>query len=209
MTDKKYKVILADPPWEYSVWKGKKSRTADSKYHTMRPDSIFDLPVPDIADPNSVLLLWTTFPQWPVAHEVMKRWGYTYKTAGYVWIKLTKGARKLTDISDVKNYHRRLGHYTRSNAEVCLLGTKGKPPTRLCKSVGQIIAAEPGRHSVKPYESFKRIEQLYGFDVPRIELFARGRRPGWDAWGDEADDNMAINDTVTSLWGSKLVRLGR
>ena len=174
---KKYKVIYADPPWQYRVYSKKgQGRSAENHYHTMNIDDIRSLPVADIADDDCVLFLWITFPCLKEGISVMESWGFTYKTCGFNWVKRNK--KKDT-------YFMGLGFWTRSNSEVCLIGTKGHPK-RVSKSVSQICDARVMAHSKKPDEIRKRIVELCG-DVPRIELFARKTADGWDCLGDEID----------------------
>lgn len=125
------------------------------------------------------LFMWATFPTVPDALRVMEAWGFAYKTAAFVWIKKYKSGG---------NFYG-MGAYTRANAEVCLLGvTPGFKAKEMVKShsVHQVIESPIQAHSVKPDETRHRIVELLG-DVPRIELFARQRVPGWDAWGDEIE----------------------
>ena len=174
---KKYKVIYADPPWQSRVYSKKgQGRSAENHYHTMNIDDIRSLPVADIADDDCVLFLWITFPCLKEGISVMESWGFTYKTCGFNWVKRNK--KKDT-------YFMGLGFWTRSNSEVCLIGTKGHPK-RVSKSVSQICDARVMAHSKKPDEIRKRIVELCG-DVPRIELFARKTADGWDCLGDEID----------------------
>ena len=174
---KKYKVIYADPPWQYRVYSKKgQGRSAENHYHTMNIDDIRSLPVADIADDDCVLFLWITFPCLKEGISVMESWGFTYKTCGFNWVKRNK--KKDT-------YFMGLGFWTRSNSEVCLIGTKGHPK-RVSKSVSQICDSRVMAHSKKPDEIRKRIVELCG-DVPRIELFARKTADGWDCLGDEID----------------------
>ena len=126
---KKYKVIYADPPWQYRVYSKKgRGRSAENHYHTMNIDDIRSLPVADIADDDCVLFLWITFPCLKEGISVMESWGFTYKTCGFNWVKRNK--KKNT-------YFMRLVIRTRSNSEVCLIGTKGHPK-RVSKAVSQI-----------------------------------------------------------------------
>lgn len=107
----------------------------------------------------------------------MEAWGFQYKTAAFVWVKKTKNGANFWG----------MGQYTRANAEVCLLGvTKGFKAGQQVQAhnVHQIVEAPFQGHSRKPDEVRQRIVQLLG-DVPRIELFARERADGWDAWGNE------------------------
>lgn len=126
----------------------------------------------------AVCLLWATFPNIREALRVMEAWGFEYRTAAFVWIKKNR--------KNGGNFWG-MGAYTRANAEVCLLGTTpGTKARQVVKSHGvqQVIEAPVERHSRKPAEVRERIVRLLG-DVPRIELFARERVPGWDAWGNE------------------------
>jgi N6-adenosine-specific RNA methylase IME4 len=175
--DKKYDIIYADPPWTF---KNYNDATADrwvgDQYGLLSLEGIKNLPVKDIASDNSVLLLWATFPTITSAFEVINAWGFTYKTVGFVWVKKNKIADSL---------FWGMGYWTRSNAEVCLLATRGKP-SRVSAGVHQVVQAPVGKHSSKPVEVRERIVELCG-DVPRIELFAREQAQGWDAWGQEID----------------------
>ena len=170
--DQKYSVIYADPPWSYRN-KGTRA-AADRHYSTMSIEDIKSLPVADIAAENCVLFLWATFPMLSEALETIRAWGFDYKTAAFVWAKQNRRS---------PGWFWGLGNWTRSNPEVCLLAVRGRP-ARASASVHSLIEAPVGRHSAKPEEARARIEALMG-DVPRIELFARERAPGWDAWGDE------------------------
>jgi site-specific DNA-methyltransferase (adenine-specific) len=195
--DKKYSVIYADPPWSYRQHgTGPKSRgNAAQHYHTMSTEDICALPIRQIMRlpgyrhpfPNAgggqgcALFMWATFPQIADALRVMETWGFTYKTAAFVWVKKNRK-------SDTPFWG--MGAYTRANAEICLLGvTPDFRASEQIKShaVHQIIEAPVMEHSIKPDETRRRIVELLG-DVPRIELFARQRVPGWDAWGDEIGD---------------------
>ena len=86
----KYHIIYADPPWQYRQSKGQ--GVAENHYPTMSVKEICNLPVSSIADKNSALFLWTTFPQLPEAFQVMSAWGFTYKTVAFVWVKQNKSA---------------------------------------------------------------------------------------------------------------------
>jgi N6-adenosine-specific RNA methylase IME4 len=177
-----YGAILADPPWRYMTWSAKGTgRSAEQHYQTMGPDEIRALPVGALAAPDCALLLWATFPNLPLALDVIGAWGFTYKTAAFVWAKTARSQAN----SFAPKHHIGLGHWTRANAELCLLATKGHP-TRLDKGVRQLIVSPVRQHSRKPDEQYERIERLVA--GPYLELFARQRRPGWDAWGDEAPD---------------------
>lgn len=179
---KKYNIIYADPPWSYRVWSKKGlQRSAEDHYPTMRLDDICALPVSEIADKDSVLFLWATFPTLPCAFEVIKSWGFEYKTVAFVWVKRNK---------KTPSWFWGLGYWTRANAEICFLATKGKPK-RISKRVHQVIDTPIEQHSKKPDEARKRIVELIG-DLPRIELFARQQPSGWDVWGNEVQADIEL-----------------
>lgn len=170
---KRYKLILADPPWEYkSKGAGRNMQHgAAMKYATMSLEDICNLPINDIVERNSCLFLWATTPLLPEAFEVMKAWGFQYKTAIY-W-------RKIMSLG--------MGCWFRGQVEVCLLGIKGKVKAFRSQRPN-IIQAKARVHSQKPDELYDIIEDL---DInPKIELFARKKRIKWDSWGNElSDDN--------------------
>lgn len=177
----RYKVILADPPWQYR--QGGRG-AAKNHYSTMTTEEICDLPIQDISLPNSILFLWGTFPNQGEVEKVMQAWGFTYKTVGFLWVKLTKEGKPAIGG----------GHYTRANAEPCYIGVREGFKNKeqiLDRSISQIVFAPRGKHSAKPDEVRQRIVQLMG-DVPRIELFARQKVDGWDAWGDEIDSDIEL-----------------
>lgn len=179
----KYKIIYADPPWSFKTFsnKGKEKKSADNHYQCMNINDIYDMKVNSIADDDCVLFIWVTMPTLEQGLETIKRWGFTYKTCAFNWIKRNKKSN---------SFFWGLGYWTRSNSELCLLATKGKPK-RVSKSVHQICTARIERHSKKPDEIRDKIVQLCG-DVPRIELFARENVSGWDAWGNELKNSAKI-----------------
>lgn len=174
LSDKKYKIIYADPPWRFKVWSRPTGlgRTADSHYSTMTLEDIKYLDIP--ADDDSISFLWVPCPMLKEGLEVIEAWGFEFKTVAFVWIKknIVNGGLFWG-----------MGYWTRANAEICLLGTKGKI-SRLKKNVHQVVMSPIKEHSRKPDEVRNRIVELMG-DLPRIELFARDRVEGWDCWGDQ------------------------
>lgn len=182
----KYKIIYADPPWKYNSRANHKTRFrggAEGHYPLMDIKKIMALPVADISESNSVLFLWVTFPFLPVQLEVVKAWGFRYATMGFVWAKMNP--KSGTPFFGV-------GYYSKSNAEACVLATRGKVMKPISNKVSSLIIAPRREHSRKPDEARERIEQLYG-DVPRIELFAREQVPGWDSWGLDIGDGISIS----------------
>ena len=151
----------------------------------MKLKDIQSIPVQSIAADDCYLFMWTTSPFLSKAFDVIKSWGFTYSTVGFVWIKMKN------DMSAPRGDG--LGKYTISNAEYCLIARKGKY-FRESKSVKQVIMSPKGEHSRKPYETRDRIVSLCG-DLPRIELFARDKTEGWDTWGNEVPCDVKLNDT--------------
>lgn len=172
-------MIYADPPWRYKA--RNVSGAAERHYPTMGLEDIKALPISELADRDCTLFLWITLPMLREAWSVMEAWGFTYKTVAFVWIKRNRQ-------SDGVFWG--LGYWTRSNAELCLLATRGQP-RRQAKNVHQVIISPVEEHSKKPDEARRRIEVLMG-DVPRIELFARQAPSGWDVWGNEVESSIEL-----------------
>lgn len=204
-----YRAILADPPWQFETWSHRgQGRGASQHYDTMPTDAICRLPVATLAAKNCTLFLWGTWPHLPDALRVVTAWGFTFKTCGFVWVKLRTKAPTLW--CDLNQMFKGLGYGTRSNTEFCLRATRGTPGAANDRGIDQVIVAPRREHSRKPDEQYDRIERLV--DGPYLELFARNRRPGWDAWGnqtdrfpsvdnrrDSADQRVAVSDREASL----------
>lgn len=181
---KKYKIIYADPPWNSNSQFGRdKKKGNEQHYPLMTIDDICKLPVSEISDENSVLFLWVVDTQLFDAEKVMKAWGFTYKTVGFTWVKETAGGKD----------HFGVGMWTRKNPEMCLLATKGKPK-RLEAGVRQLQRHKVREHSQKPDAIKDEIKKLLG-DLPRIELFAREKTPGWDVWGNEVKSYIELTQS--------------
>jgi len=190
--DGKYKVIYADPPWQYKVYSDKgKGRSAESHYPTMTIEDIKNLPVENLADKNCALFLWVTMPCLLEGLSVLKSWGFTYKTVAFVWVKQNKKSESL---------FWGMGFWTRSNAEICILATRGNPK-RVDAGVHQVVMTHVEKHSKKPDEVRDRIVRLCG-DVPRIELFAREVTEGWTCLGNEID-GLDIREAISNITDGK------
>lgn len=176
-TSKKYDIIYADPAWKYGCWyqSEKVKRNAADHYKVTPTNEMKLFPINKISNNNSVLIMWVTYPCLKEGIELMESWGFTYKTVAFTWVKKNKKS---------DTWFLGLGNYTRANAEICLLGTKGKGLPRISRSVRQILDNRIEEHSKKPDEARKRIVELFG-NLPRIELFARQTCEGWDCWGNE------------------------
>ncbi len=174
-TNKKYKIIYADPPWAYKD-KALNRGGALLHYPVQNNEDLMRLNVKDIADQDCILFLWVTFPKINEVFSIIKCWGFEYKTIGFTWIK--KNKKSGTNFWG-------MGRWTRANAEVCLICTKGKPK-RISASVHSVIESVIERHSKKPDIVRDKIIELVG-DLPRMELFAREKNEGWDCWGNEVE----------------------
>lgn len=173
----KYKIIYMDPPWSYrDKLRIKNKRGAITHYTVLNIKTLLSLDINRIADPaGCALCLWVTMPMLEEGLALIKTYGFLYKTVLFTWIKVDKSNKARIG----------LGHYTRGNAELCLLGIKGKMQV-MSHSIKQVIMSSPGRHSEKPIEAAERIVQLFG-DLPRIEVFARKKLDKWDATGLDYD----------------------
>ena len=188
--NKKYQIIYADCPWEYKQFSKDKGISPKygsvlSQYKTMSVEEICSLPVKDIADKSCILFLWATMPNLDRAFEVIKAWGFIYKTCAYTWVKLNPSGNGI---------YSGLGHWTLANPELCLLATHKKFPKRI-NPIKQLIFAPRGIHSKKPDIVRDKIIELVG-DLPRIELFARYKVNGWDSWGNEELKKTYIQDKL-------------
>lgn len=193
-----YEIIYADPAWPFQNYSTKgEARNPNRHYDTMPIEQIKALPIGDIAAGNCALALWVVDPLLDQGIEVLKAWGFRYTTVLFTWAKRTK--RDTT-------WHMGTGYYTRGNPETCLLGMMGSLPRRDA-GVRQLIVEPVREHSRKPDRIADDIVRLFG-DRPRVELFARTRRPGWDTWGNqterfgpenEADRPLAAKDRPAAL----------
>lgn len=191
-----YRAILADPPWAFQTWwsgrsnklpspKNKfsyPSRASVPAYEVMREDELNSLPVSDLAADDCVLFLWICWPVLEQALRTIKAWGFEYKTCGFCWVKGHAGQIEMFQ-DDIDPYMT-LGYWTRSNSEVCLLATRGKPK-RLDAGIKQAIIQPRRQHSRKPDCVHDRIERLVA--GPYLELFARALHAGWDVYGNETE----------------------
>ena len=182
---KKYQIIYADPPWKYNSRANHKTRFrggACGHYNLMEFEDILSLPVRDIADDNAVLFLWVTFPYLQQQLEIFNAWGFTYKTVAFNWVKLNP---------DNMGVFFGVGYYTKSNSELCLLGTRGKVLKPATNDISSVILSPRQEHSRKPDRVRENIELLYP-NTSKIELFARRKVKGWDCWGNEVESDIEL-----------------
>ena len=172
-TDKKFKVIYADPPWKYNDKQDtKKLGGALKHYDLMSIKELCEMPIKEIADDNSVLFMWTTAPLLEESFDIVKAWGFKYKT-NFVWDKVRHN----------------MGHYSSVRHEHLLLCTRGRCPLDNRKLIDSVQSIEKTkRHSEKPIEFLNLIDLLYKGNRwrPKIELFAReAKKPNWHVYGNE------------------------
>jgi N6-adenosine-specific RNA methylase IME4 len=175
-----YRTILADPPWQFTNRTGKVApeHRRLSRYGTLTLDEIKALPVAEIAAPQSHLYLWVPNALILEGLDVMRRWGFTYKT-NIVWHKVRK---------DGGPDGRGVGFYFRNVTELVLFGVRGSLRTAPSgRRQVNFLATRKREHSRKPDELYPLIEACSY--PPYVELFARHSRPGWAAWGNEVDDS--------------------
>ncbi|MDR2163713.1 MAG: S-adenosylmethionine-binding protein [Clostridiales Family XIII bacterium] len=180
--ERKFKTILADPPWQFQNRTGKMAPEHKrlNRYPTMKLDEIKALPVSDIADDPCHLYLWVPNALLPDGLAVMKAWGFQYKS-NIVWEKVRK---------DGQPDGRGVGFYFRNVTELLLFGTRGRGNTRTlapARSQVNLLRTMKREHSRKPDEIFDIIESCSS--SPYLELFARGTRENWVLWGNQADED--------------------
>lgn len=178
---RRFSTILADPPWQFQNRTGKMAPEHKrlSRYGTMTLDDIVKLPVREAAADRAHLYLWCPNALLPDGIRVMEAWGFRYKS-NLVWHKVRK---------DGGSDGRGVGFYFRNVTELILFGVRGKDIRTLAPGRRQVnlLATRKREHSRKPDEQYAIIEACS--PGPHLELFGRGRRTGWDTWGNEADDS--------------------
>jgi N6-adenosine-specific RNA methylase IME4 len=162
-----FRVIVADPPWQYDKRDNDPSHRGALPYPSMSIEEIAALPVAEMAADDCVLWLWTTNAHLPDAVGLLHQWGFTHKTV-LVWAKDRMG----------------LGDWLRGQTELCLMAVRGKPVVTLTNQT-TLLTAPTREHSRKPEEFYEMVEALC--PGSKVELFARTQRPGWHAHGNQTD----------------------
>lgn len=175
-----YDQVVADPPWDYQNWsEAGEGKNAKTHYDCMSLDKLKALKVGDIVGRDAMLWLWATNPLLDQAFDLLRAWGFTFKTGGS-WAKLSKNSR--FGEAGCKQ-HMGPGYLLRGTDEPYLIGTMGSPKID-GRSVRSTIIAPVREHSRKPDEAIRNAETMMP-GARRIELFSRTRRPGWDCFGNE------------------------
>lgn len=215
---KKYNIIYCDPPWKFNNKKtgGSMKSGATSKYKTMTVDQMLEIDVPSITAEDCVLFMWWVGSMPLEAIKLAEGWGFKLKTmTGFNWVKTTesKERNKLLDFAilacsrflakskyseivfqALEAFKQKLffgmGFWTRAGSECCLIAVKGKIKP-ISKSVRSVVISPIGEHSEKPYTIAHQIVKLCG-DLPRLEMFARDKKEGWDLFGNEVESSISI-----------------
>ena len=187
LPNKKYNIIYADPPWHYGSKSAVNNTTGSAikplsdHYSTMSLQELKNMPIKNMTKDHAACFMWVTDSHIDEALEVLRSWGFAYKTIAFNWVKTTSKG----------NYCKNVAPWTMKSSEICLLGIKGRMTKyKQANNIESLVIAQRTQHSQKPNEVRKRIENLFG-DLPRIELFARETAEGWDSWGNEVDENSA------------------
>lgn len=171
-----FRTIVADPPWRLPGIAATKAN-AGKRYDTMMLDAIEELPVADLADESCHLWLWGINALMEDAFAVVRAWGFRPTTI-LTWCKTQPG----------------VGYYLRNNTEHCVLATKGEPMVPAEKPIASWFIWPRGAHSAKPDAFYDLVEQVS--PAPRLELFARRARFGWDYWGDESLQTIELPEAA-------------
>jgi N6-adenosine-specific RNA methylase IME4 len=188
--NKKYGVILADPPWKFNNKNTGGSMISGSAAHydVMSLQDIMALPIKSMAADDCTLFMWWVASQPQEALDLVRAWGFELKTmTGFVWVKKTIHFKPFFG----------MGFQTRQGSENCLIATRGKPK-RVSASVRAVVEARAGKHSEKPDVFHDKIVELMG-DLPRVELFARRPRDGWDSFGNEVENSIQIEGVKPTI----------
>ena len=177
LPEERFGVMLADPEWRFEVWGGPSGSlvSPDNHFPTSELEKIKARDVPSISARDCVLFLWATVPMEDQAHEVLRAWGFAYRS-GYVWVKTkADGSRRAQRHGQ--------GYWNINHHEILLVGTRGKPPAPAPGTQFSSVIYAPAReYGRKPDIVYEMIETMFPH-LPRIELNARRRRKGWKGWG--------------------------
>ena len=173
---KKSSIIVLDPSWSYNDKAHSGKRGVIYKYKTMTIQDMMKLNISKISKPNSIILMWVTFPFIQEGLNLIKQYGFKYKTIEFFWHKIYRNGKSFMG----------MGNGSRANVEVVLRGKKGKGVKVKDHGIRQFIESVPEGHSKKPDEFYKRVELLYG-KVSRTEVFATKTRKGWQSLGYDID----------------------
>ena len=171
----KYQIIYADPPWSYNDKQNTKMLGGAIKhYQTMSIKQLCNLPIKELTEKDAVLFIWVTSPLLEAVFEIIKAWGFKYKSS-FVWDKISHN----------------MGHYNSVRHELLLIATKGKCTPQVRKLFDSVVSEARTEHSKKPQVFRDIINTIYP-NGKRIELFARQKTEGWDVWGNEVESDIKL-----------------
>lgn len=186
-------IIYCDPPWQYND--ANHGNGARRKYDTMSDEALCAFPLPGLAAEDCVLLMWATMPRLDSAFKVMRAWGFEYKTVFMIWVKMQRYMGRL------RNNNK--GSYTQPNAEIVLIGTRGRPRSEVTRDGGfrqaNVLLQRPQDHSAKPAIMRDIAVKIFG-DVTRTEIFSRDDIPGWICCGNQAGGEHAVETEPESAF---------
>lgn len=198
LPDKEYKTLMVDPPWAYNDDMPGPGRGSSSHYDTLHYGTVLGMApqIQEITAASAHLYLWTTNSFMEEAMEIASAWGFDQKTI-ITWVKVTDEPRGLPhnrDYSvDIKE-RIGMGHYARNVTEHILFCTKGNLSTNR-NDAANVFFAERSEHSSKPQKAYKLAEELS--PTPRLDMFSRSKRSGWDVWGDETPEDSDLNEYIS------------
>lgn len=173
----KYSLAVIDPPWNWKEWGVSISGNARrAPYEKLDVSALASLPISRMLEDDAAVILWVIDSMLPQAMKCVEAWGLSFRTVGFYWTKEKPSGKE----------HIGLGYYTRANPEQAWILTKGKGIRRQSRAVRRWIHAPSGAHSEKPDIFYRKVDELFG-NIPRVDVFARKRREGWDVIGNEID----------------------
>jgi len=177
----RFSIIYADPPWSYQGQKqhngveGNKSVT--DHYNVVDLEKLKTLNVASVCESDCLLFMWTSSPHLDQAIDLMRAWGFQYKTVAFVWYKQKTNP----------------GYYTMSECEICIVGKRGCiPQPRGTRNERQFLSEKRGAHSAKPAAIRERISRMFPTQK-KLELFCREKIAGWSSWGNEVESDVTLN----------------
>ena len=184
---KKYNIIYADPPWQFSskaYQDGDRDmlKLEDTQYNTLNISQIKKLPIKEITETDCACFLWCVDSFFKEGIEILEEWGFKYKTIAFNWLKTYESGKFCVNFAP----------WTLKSWEICLLGIKGQMGKyKKANNIQGLITSVRTKHSKKPDIVRDKIVELFG-DIPRIELFARQKTEGWDIWGNELENSIEL-----------------
>lgn len=180
LPNKKYDVILMDPPWSYHGAQNKMGAAAKF-YPTMSDEDLMAMDIQSILNEPGVVFMWTTSPRFDFAIDLLRHWGLTYRGVAFTWVKTKKDGLTPMGAKGVRpSIVKPTTEYVIAASNVI----KGRPLPLADEAVAHVVLAAVTEHSRKPDEIHRRIERLYP-EATKLEMFARREMSGWDVWGNE------------------------